>query len=293
MGSKTLVITKRAKLELNLGSILIRDSDGTKTIPIEMIGVLLIEMQGVTITGVLLSELIRQKVKVIFCDEKHNPQFECMPYYGTSDTSSKVREQIRWKSKTKDEVWKKIVELKILHQASVLKVFDKIDAYNMLLSYKDNVRSGDVTNREGHSAKVYFNALFGNDFSRRDDNEINAKLNYGYSLLLSMCSREITALGYITQLGIHHDNCGNAFNLACDLMEIFRPIVDDIILKLYLNEELTSAMKKNLVSSIMETRISMAKMYKLDYALGVFVQSVINALESDNVLLIKDFDYEY
>ena len=88
---------------------------------------------------------------------------------------------------------------------------------------------GDATNREGHAAKVYFNALFGMDFTRTAENSINAALNYGYSLLLSTCTREIAINGYITQLGLFHDNMFNPFNLAFDLMEPFRPLVDNLI----------------------------------------------------------------
>ena len=96
----------------------------------------------------------------------------------------------------------------------------------MLNAYISQIELGDSTNREGHAAKVYFNALFGLDFTRTEDNSINAALNYGYSILLSAFNREITANGYITQLGLFHDNMFNYFNLSSDLMEPFRPIVD-------------------------------------------------------------------
>lgn len=89
------------------------------------------------------------------------------------------------------------------------------------------MQPGDATNREGHAAKVYFNALFGMEFSRgAGEGPVNAALNYGYSLLLSAFNREVTACGYLTQLGLFHDNVFNHFNLSCDLMEPFRPLVD-------------------------------------------------------------------
>ena len=292
MGSKTVVITRRAKLEFSLGSILIRDSEKTVSILIDDINILIIEEQGIAITGVLLSELVKRKVKVIFCDEKHNPLFECVPYYGTVNTSSRVRSQVKWDNQTKNRVWDRITTLKILHQAKVLASIEATSASELLLSYIDGIRNGDETNREGHAAKVYFNALFGHDFSRQDDNIINAKLNYGYSLLLSMCAREITALGYITQLGIHHDNSENSFNFACDLMEPFRPIIDSIVKRKFLDGEFTHECKRQLIGEIVEAKIILKeKVYKAPYAVGLFVQSVVSSVEKGT--FIEDFDYEY
>ena len=94
------------------------------------------------------------------------------------------------------------------------------------MGYIDELELNDKSNREGHAAKVYFNALFGKSFSRNDECPINAALNYGYSIVLSVFNREITANGYLTQLGLFHDNMFNQYNLSCDLMEPFRPFVD-------------------------------------------------------------------
>ena len=101
----------------------------------------------------------------------------------------------------------------------------------MLQGYIEELEVGDVTNREGHAAKVYFNALFGKDFTRSRDCVTNAALNYGYSLILSCINREVTAHGYITQLGLFHSNMFNQFNLSCDLMEPFRIIIDRWVYK--------------------------------------------------------------
>ena len=292
MGSKTVIITRRAKLEYSLGSILVRDADETKSVLIDDISILIIENQGIAITGVLLSELVKQKVKVIFCDEKHNPLFECMPYYGAGNTSLRVRSQVKWSDEDKNAVWDRIIALKISHQAKVLEAFDKENANKLLLSYIDEIKNGDETNREGHAAKVYFNSLFGAGFSRRDDTPLNAKLNYGYSLLLSMCAREITALGFITQLGIHHDNSENSFNFACDMMEPFRPIVDSIVNRKFLEGEFTTEVKRLMISAIVEAKVVIKdKVYKLPYAIGKFVQNAVSAIE--NKTFIEDFDYGY
>ena len=230
MSWRTIVISNNAKLDYQIGYMVVRGAKTTK-IHLNEIGTLIVESTAVSMTSYLLSELMKSKIKVIFCDEKRNPSSELIPYYGCHDTSSKIRKQIEWTKDNKDHIWTEIVSEKIRQQALLLKRYGKIEA-NMLFDYVENIEFGDVTNREGHAAKVYFNALFGKKFTRTDDIPINAALNYGYSILLSIFNREIVAAGYITQIGLFHDNMFNQFNLASDLMEPFRPLVDDEVIKL-------------------------------------------------------------
>lgn len=294
MGLKTLVVSKHSKLELSLSTLVIRDADGERNIAIDELNLLIIESTSVAVTAALLSELVSKKVKVIFCDEKHNPQFECAPYYGTNDTSFKVKKQIAWTDDAKALIWKQVVEMKILNQAKVLQKVGAEESYSMLTEYKKCVVPGDLTNREGHAAKVYFNTLFGVSFSRKHDIPLNAKLNFGYAILLSMVSREITSLGYITQIGIHHDNQENQFNLACDFMEPFRPIIDNIIIRNFIDDEFNSETKHKLIDRIIKTRIFIDnKTFTLGYGISLFVQSIIDAIEHGEDTMVKDFEYEY
>ncbi len=224
MSWRVIVITKRAKLDLQLGKMVVR-SDETVKIVLSEISTILIESTAVSLTTSLIAELAKRKIKVIFCDEKRNPSCELVNYYGSHDTSNKVRRQIAWKQSTKEAVWTEIVTEKIRKQKELLEASGKEEAA-LLASYLREIVWNDETNREGHAAKVYFNALFGLDFTRTEDNFINAALNYGYSIILSAFTREIVANGYITQLGLFHDNMFNQFNLASDLMEPFRILVD-------------------------------------------------------------------
>lgn len=227
MSWRTIVITGTAKLDYQQGFLVVRGND-TKKIHLNEIQTLIIESTAVSVTVFLLKELTNHKVKIIFCDEKRNPSSELIPYYGSHDTSIKVREQIAWEQNLKTSVWTEIVKEKIRQQAIALNGF-QCKEEKALRKYIDEVEFGDATNREGHAAKVYFNAMFGKEFSRRDENSINAALNYGYSLLLSAFNREIVANGFITQLGLSHSNRFNPFNLASDLMEPFRPLVDIMV----------------------------------------------------------------
>lgn len=294
MGLKTLVVSKHSKLELSLSSLIIRDAEGESRIAIDELNMLIIESTSVAVTAALLSELIQRKVKVIFCDEKHNPQFECIPYYGTCDTSLKVFKQVAWSSEAKNNVWQRIIKMKIGNQASVLKSVDADESAKMLLVYKSDVQPGDLSNREGHAAKVYFNTLFGVSFSRKQDIPLNAKLNFGYALLLSMVSREITSLGYITQLGVHHYNQDNQFNLACDMMEPFRPIIDHIVINNFMDDTFDVTIKHNLINKIIQTKVLIDdKVYCIGYGVGMFVKSVIDGIEQNNAEVIKEIQYEY
>ena len=158
----------------------------------------------------------------------------------------------------------------------------------MLDQYIKEIELGDVTNREGHAAKVYFNALFGLDFTRSADNSINAALNYGYGILLSCFNREIIANGYITQLGLFHDNMFNQFNLASDFMEPFRILVDKVVRQMgpqsdekieilrFLNESVVIDGKYNYVSN----------------AIKIYCRSLFDALNEEDISLIKFYRNE-
>ena len=198
MSWRTIVISKSAKLDYQLGYMIVRQDTVTK-IHISEIHTVIVESTAVSLTTALLAELIDHKVKVIFCDGKRNPSSELLPYYGSHDTSRKVRNQIAWDADIKTAVWTEIVSEKIRNQKLVLEAYNKPES-ELLNQYLNELEFGDSTNREGHAAKVYFNALFGKDFSRSSDCAINASLNYGYSIILSLFTREIVINGYITQI---------------------------------------------------------------------------------------------
>jgi len=288
MSWRVVAISKRCKLDYKMGSLVVRNEDGEKQIHIDDISVLLIESTAVSITAYLMSELIKSKVKLIFCDNFHNPESELVPYRGSYDASGKIRSQIEWKEEIKEKVWQNIIQNKIKNQAKVLQKVNQIEKAKQLLKYADEVELGDATNREGHAAKVYFTALFGEEFFRDSGDVRNAVLNYGYTILLSCFNREITASGYLTQLGIWHQNAENPFNLGSDLMESFRPIVDEFAYlckyKQFDSEE------KHAVLSLLNMRINIADSKQfVNNATGIYVRSVFNAIESGDVSKIENW----
>lgn len=179
MSWRIVVISKRAKLDYQLGYLVVRNEEVTK-IHLSEISTILIESTAATVTTSLLAELTKKKIKVIFCDEKRNPSSELVGYYGSHDTSNKIRKQIQWSRHSKEAIWTEIVTEKIRKQKELLKNMGKEEA-GLLEAYLQEIGWNDETNREGHAAKVYFNALFGMTFTRTADCLENAALNYGYS----------------------------------------------------------------------------------------------------------------
>ncbi|MCH5267664.1 MAG: type II CRISPR-associated endonuclease Cas1 [Lachnospiraceae bacterium] len=285
MSWRVVVIHNTAKLDLQLNYLVVRGELNTTKIHISEIAVLLVESTSVSLTVGLLAELSKQKVKVVFCDSQRNPSSELVSYYGSHDTSNKVRTQISWQNAAKEAVWTEIVREKIKQQQKFLSERGKEKEAILLSEYIQDIQWNDETNREGHAAKVYFNALFGMDFSRSQDNNINAALNYGYAILLSAFNREIVANGYFTQLGLFHDNMFNQFNLGSDLMEPFRVLVDKTVCTMKL-DEFEHPEKMKLVNILNQEVIMEGKHYIVLNAIKRYVKSVFDALNDSDVSLL-------
>ncbi len=286
---RTVVISGNAKLSYQMGYLVVRRED-VKKIHIKDIELLLIESTAVSLTAALLSELVKHKVKVVFCDEKRLPSSELMPYYGAHDTSRKIRKQVRWTDATKQTVWTEIVKEKIRQQAKLLAEVGRAEA-EMLYGYIDEITFADASNREGHAAKVYFNALFGMDFYREKDCAINAALNYGYAILMSSFSRAVVANGYITPLGVNHTSVFNPFNLASDMMEPFRPLVDRVVYHMQ-PEYFDTEEKHALVNILNQTVIVKEREELVSNAITMYCKSVFDAIDDDDMSLIRFYEYE-
>lgn len=287
MGWRTLKISNIAKLELRLDKLVVRYVDEQIQIFINEIDTLIIENTAVSLTASLMVELLKNKVNIIFCDEKRNPYGTLNMLYGSHNTSSRIREQILWQKEIKGMVWSCIVKEKIFQQMDFLKLLNKQE-YDILDKYLSEVEFDDVTNREAYAAKVYFNAIFGNSFSRNQDNSINAALNYGYSIILSYINREIVSSGYLTQVGIHHDNQYNYYNLGCDFMEPFRIIIDREVYKI--NCEKFTSEEKNILINILNKEVQIdGKNQFVSNAISIYVKSLFQAIEENNMNVIKSF----
>ncbi|MDD8049433.1 MAG: type II CRISPR-associated endonuclease Cas1 [Thomasclavelia sp.] len=288
MSWRTVVVASNAKLSYKNEYMIIRN-DEVQMIHLSEIGTLIIDSTAVVITSYLICELIKNKVKIIYCDNQRNPIGEIIPYYGNYNCSKRLKTQILWDKTSTETVWTEIIKEKIRNQADMLKYINS-DNYKKLYEYLDEVELFDPSNREGHSAKVYFDSLFGLKFSREDDNDINASLNYGYSILLSQFNKMIVANGLSTELGIKHINEFNNFNLSSDFMEPFRPIVDKVV---YLNKDKTFKENKLELVNIINHKVKINnKEQYITTAIGIYVKSVIKAIEDKDISKICFFEYE-
>lgn len=287
MGWRVVVAENRCKLEYKMGYLVCRGEE-TKKVFLDEIDTLIVESTAVAVTGVLLAELIKRKINVVFCDEYHNPHAQLNAIYGRHDCSGTVKEQLLWSNEIKAAVWAEIVKEKIRQQALLLRDVGS-DKAELLESYIDGVEAGDATNREGHAAKVYFNALFGLDFKRGSDCKINALLNYGYAILLSAFNREVVSDGYITQSGIFHRNDFNYYNLSCDLMEPFRVIIDR--LAFVRGEEVMDKELKHDIANVLNLRVKISdKHMTLSDAVSFYCKRIFRALTECDPSLIEFYE---
>ncbi len=287
MSWRTVIISGQAKLDYKMGLMVVRGEE-TKRVVIDEIAILVIENPAVSLTGCLIEALIEKKVKVIFCDSKRNPTAELVAHHGSHDSAAKIRTQVAWSDEIKAVIWREIITEKIRKQAEFLYELGKDKEADLITTYIGNVELLDASNREGHAAKVYFNALFGMDFTRSADNAVNAALNYGYSLILSSFNREVSANGYLTQLGIFHNNMFNHFNLSCDLMEPFRIIVDRFAFEL--RPETFDKDEKHAMWHILEQRVRIDNTYRsVSDAIKIYTRSVFEAINDGDASQIKNY----
>ncbi|KRN51508.1 CRISPR-associated endonuclease Cas1, NMENI subtype [Kandleria vitulina DSM 20405] len=289
MSWRIVVIDSKAKLTYKNDYLVVRN-DNIRRIHLSEINTVIVNSTAVVITSYLINELIKRKIKIIFCDETRSPAGEIMPYYGCHNSSKRINEQLYWDKEFAVDVWTRIIKEKIHNQSIILKHYGEKNA-DKLDVYIEELQRNDETNREGHAAKVYFDTLFGMSFKRDDGSDLNAALNYGYTVLLSQFNRDIVAYGYLTQLGIKHRNEFNPYNLSSDLMEPFRPLIDKIV-RDNIDEGFDGAMKIKLIDVLnQQVVINRSKQY-VSNAIAIYVKSVFQAIKKHNLNELKFIEYE-
>ena len=278
MGWRTIVVNTHSKLSYKNNHLIFKNAHQTEMIHLSEIDILLLETTDIVLTTMLIKRLVDENILVIFCDDKRLPTAMLMPFYGRHDSSLQLSRQIAWDETVKAEVWTDIISHKILNQSLYLGECGFYEKSQAIMDLYQGLELFDPSNREGHSARIYFNRLFGNDFSRDLDCPINAGLDYGYTLLMSMFAREVVITGCMTQFGLKHANQFNQFNLASDIMEPFRPIVDRII---YENRDASFVkMKRELFTMFSETYAYKNKEMYLTNIVSDYTKKVIKALNN-------------
>jgi len=209
----------------NQQMVIVRDGYESTTVPIEDLGILILDHPAISHTQGLLSACFENNVAIIICDKKHMPSAIFMPLDGNSLHSKTVAQQIKITEPTRKRLWQAIVQAKIRGQAKVLHLTTGDN--HSLSAYASRVKSGDPENVESQASRIYWQKLFGKDFRRNPrGGGVNTLLNYGYAIMRAAVSRAIVSTGLHPSLGLHHHNQYNSFSLADDLVEPLRPAVD-------------------------------------------------------------------
>lgn len=253
MIKRVLAFENPASLSLKMQQLVVKKDDYVATIPIEDIGVVVLDNRQIVITHALLSAFVANNIAVITCDDKHLPVGLLLPLDGNHIQTERFREQLSASEPLRKQMWQQTVQWKIRNQASVL-AFQKQENRNMK-KWVTEVRSGDADNLEARAAAYYWKTVFPaipNFVRDADGAPPNSLLNYGYAIVRAMMARAIVAAGLLPTLGIHHHNRYNAYCLADDLMEPYRPYVDlkviDIMKTYALTTEMTSQLKKQMLA---------------------------------------------
>ena len=279
------MFTLPASLSLKDNQLVIqlKGAEQVVTRPIEDIGVVVVENPQVNLTVPLLNALVENNVAVVFCDNKQMPKSMLMSLDGNTTLQESYRYQIEASQPTKKQLWKQLIESKIRNQAALLRKLDK-DA-DTLKPYYMNVKSGDSDNREGLASRLYWPLLMGNDFRReREGVPPNQMLNYGYTILRAAVARALIGSGLYPAFGLFHRNRYNAFPLADDVMEPYRPFVDEIVYHLYFDgatSELDKQSKGELLR-VLFADVQMGKLKRpLEVAISMTTASLLKVLKGE------------
>jgi len=284
------VIVNQGELIKVKDNWLLVTGESENKIPIEDIYSVVIDNRAALLSMPAITALTDSGVHILLCNEKHMPVSVVLPLNTHYRPLDVIERQLALGQETKDLIWKKIIRKKIYNQAVVLqKAGVHRKTIGLLKEYIDGVSAGDITNREGLAAKVYFRALFGSAFIRMQDDAINSALNYGYAILRSAVSKSLASYGFNCVLGVHHINKNNPFNLADDLMEPLRPVIDywaDRNHESLLNE-LTKENRREIIN-IMKDKIEWdQKKTAIRFAIDRYIGSFSAAVQKMDYKLLK------
>lgn len=288
MGYRQVIIKKSEKMHFKDNQLIVEKEGTESKVPLEDINYVLIEDQTTILTARLLAEFGKNAISLIVCDEKFEPTSIMYPYNYHFKQLDVFSHQLEIDDSIKMEFWNQIVKKKIENSIRVLEMTSKEEfPISKLNEYINEVVDGDIKNREGLSAKMYFRSIFGSDFIRFNDDSINAALNYGYTIIASAIIRNLAVLGLNTYLGIHHNSKINNFNLAYDFLEPYRSIVDKYV---YDNKDsivfpLSFSFRKKLIDLLNKEVLHQNKKYTVEYSISLLIKSYIKSFTTGEIAL--------
>jgi CRISPR-associated protein Cas1 len=285
MVKRTLHFSNPAHLSIRNEQLIIELKDNDRTthsVPVMDVGMVVLEHPQITITTAVLEKLMNEKVALITCNSNYMPSGMMLPFEANNEQTKRMRLQVETSEPLKKQLWQQTVKNKIHNQAKVLA---KLNLQNeRLLNLKEEVLSGDTSNCEGQAASYYWGQLYGKEFTRSQERKSpNAQLNYGYAILRSVVARALTASGLHPSLGIFHRNKYNAFCLADDLMEPYRPFVDWEVIQLLKNDNEADELTK-------EHKIALLTLPQLDITIGKVTRPLFHAVSATTAGFNKCLD---
>lgn len=283
MSYRVIYVEKCEYLKLYLDNLKVEIKNDSILFPISDIQILVIDNYQSNMSVPLINKLTDYNVCTIICGVDHLPKSYILPMNGHFSSSGNIFKQICWDEKRKNDLHAMIVKLKILNQIEILKMNQKnFDVVKKLYEFANSIVSGDKSNREGLAAKMYFRELFGDSFIRFEEDVINAGLNYGYAIFRSLITSIIVAKGYIANIGIFHKGKQNMFNLSDDIIEVFRPIVDDYVYKEMMEEILFKQSHREALIQLTNKKIMIDdKKQTVSNAISLYLDSIFKYLDGE------------
>ena len=279
MAFKNLFIESDVKINIKNEQLVLFKAE-EYTFPLEDINSICLDSLRTNITTYTLNKIVQHDIILYICDEKHLPKGMLLSVNNYSRKLRNLKRQLDMPKPVLKRIWQDIVKQKIENQAFVLKQLELHAAYNELMTLKNKVLSGDNTNIEAIAASIYFRTIFGIKFSRRQSDFYNSCLNYGYTIIRGMIARSLVMYGFEPAIGIFHHNQLNVFNIADDIIECFRPLVDLYVLKnLEVKDEMDSNTKKQIYNVINSLILIDGKSYNIQTAIENVVKSLATSYE--------------
>ena len=288
MGHRVIYVERCEYLRLYLDNLKVEIKENEILFPIADIQILVIDNYKSHLSVPLINKLTENNVCTILCGVDHLPKSYILPMNGHFSSSGNIEKQIVWTPYKKEELHALIVKHKILNQIEILKENNRsFEVCQKLYQFVDEVQLGDYTNREGLAAKMYFRALFGNDFIRFEEDVINAGLNYGYSIFRSLITSIIVAKGYLANIGIFHKGKTNMFNLSDDIIEVFRPIVDNYVFNNLTDEILFKQQHREDLINLTNYKVKIdGRKQTIANAINIYLDSIFKYLNEEEEFVI-------
>lgn len=302
MAWRSVVISKPARLSLKQGALLVEQTQGSASVPLEDIASLVLDNPQITLTTPLLSACAEQQVVVITVNDSHIPNGVFLAHTPHSRAVKVMRQQLEMTQPHKKRLWQLIVQQKIRNQAQLLAQHGQVEYADRLLALAERTKSGDGDNCEAIAAQAYFPALFEPAFTRDAPVFANSALNYGYAIVRAAIARSLVSFGFLPAFGLHHRSELNAFNLADDLIEPYRVFIDAKVKQLTIHYDdsyaLTTELKASLVNVLhcdairLDNNMDMGKSTLLAL-IDASVISLGQSIQTGNLsLLLPNYQYE-